>query len=179
MDIIKKMAKDAIDSASPLQFYEATVVTEPPNISIRLRGNSNLVIPKEIISVASHLKLHKHRVTIPGRTYTAQSSGSHSHTSSGSTNSSGAHTHSVNGTTGEEDGHSHSVDAKTDTDGMHSHSFSLSTNSTGSHTHAVFSPERTIETHEQDDRLKKGDHIMVAALQGGQSFFVLDRIERW
>lgn len=179
MDIIKKMAKDAIDSASPLQFYEATVMTEPPNISIRLRGNTNLVIPREIISVASHLKLHKHQVTIPARTYTAESAGSHSHTSTGTTNSSGAHTHSVRGTTGEEEGHSHSIDATTDNNGSHSHSFSSSTNSTGSHTHTVPSPVRTIETHEQDDRLKKGDHIMVAALQGGQSFFVLDRITRW
>lgn len=34
----------------------------------------------------------------------------------------------------------------------------------------------TVQTHEFMDGLKKGEKVMVAAVQGGQSFFIIDRV---
>lgn len=53
--------------------------------------------------------------TVPtaAHTHSVSSDGSHSHTTSGTTNSTGAHTHTVSGLTGEAGGHSHFVTGTT------------------------------------------------------------------
>lgn len=175
----KRIALEAIEQSSPVKLYEATVVNEPPNISIRLKGNSDLVIPKEIITVAEHLKEHRHRFTIPSITVESGTGGSHSHSVSGSTSSAGNHSHSVSGSIGEAEGHTHSFSGNAGSSGSHSHNFNGSTSSNGSHSHMVTIPERNLNTHNYDNGLKKDDHVMVAVVQEGQSFFIFDRLKRW
>lgn len=46
-----------------------------------------------------------------------------------------------------------------------------------SHTHDVNSMEVTGAEIEFTDELKKGEKVMVAAVQGGQSFFIIDRVK--
>ena len=177
LDDFKTLAAKIAKEAS-VQFYEGSVITAPPNLSIRLRGNSNLTIPKSLITVAAHLKTHKHQVVIPAVKVDTNSAGSHSHGVSGTANDAGGHSHSITGNIGEAEGHSHSFSGNANSAGSHSHTLSGSANSAGAHAHSVTIPERTLDTSIQDDSLKIGDHIMVAVVQGGQSFFVMDRITR-
>jgi hypothetical protein len=121
--IIKKLAKEAVDSSGPLQFIEAEVHSAPPNIQLRLKENTKLIIPKEFISVSEHLTRHKRIADI------SSSNIAESMTSAGYT----AHTHNIT---------------------------------------ALTMKDAQIEFK---DELKKGDRVMVAAIQGGQSFFVIDR----
>ncbi len=99
---IKKMALEAIDTNSPLQFIEGEIHSAPPNIELRLKNNPKLIIPSEFIIVSEYLTKYKRTVNMP--------------------------------------------------------SLSLK--------------NAEIEFLEE---LKTGDKVMVAAIQGGQSFFIIDR----
>jgi|SRR5690625_3177270 len=120
---IKKMAKEAMDASSPLQFIEAEVHSAPPNIQIRLKDNKKLLIPSEFIRISEHLTRHKRTANI------SSSNISESMTSAGEK----------------------------------------------SHTHNIQSLTLKNAEIEFVDQLKIGDKVMVAAIQGGQSFFIIDR----
>ncbi len=45
------------------------------------------------------------------------------------------------------------------------------------HTRQVRVNGRTVQIYEFMDELKKGETVMVAAVQGGQSFFIMDRVK--
>ncbi|MCC5468620.1 DUF2577 domain-containing protein [Pelosinus baikalensis] len=64
LELIKQAAKDVAASGNPVEVFEAVVLTPPPGLSIRLKGNGNLVIPKELIVVAELLTNHKRQVKI-------------------------------------------------------------------------------------------------------------------
>ena len=64
LDLIKQAAKDVAASGNPVEVFEAVVLTPPPCLSIRLKGNGNLVIPKELIVVAELLTKHKRKVKL-------------------------------------------------------------------------------------------------------------------
>ncbi|EID42851.1 DUF2577 domain-containing protein [Parageobacillus thermoglucosidasius] len=98
---IKKIALEAVQAESPLRLVEATVVSPPPDIQIRLKGNPKLLIPSDIISIAEHLTKHKRQIRVNGG---------------------------------------------------------------------------TVQEYEFVDELKMNDRVMVAIIQGGQSFFIIDRI---
>lgn len=53
---------------------------------------------------------------------------------------------------------------------------SMTSNGDPSHTHNIQSIKLTNAEIEFLDELKTGDKVMVAAVQGGQSFFIIDRI---
>ncbi|WP_404407746.1 DUF2577 domain-containing protein [Jeotgalibacillus malaysiensis] len=95
-----KIAEQAQHASSPVMLVKGEVVSPPPNISVRLKSNSKLVIPSSMIMIAEHLKNHSRQIRVNG----------------GSTN-----------------------------------------------------------TYEFMDELKSGDKVMVASIQGGQSFFIIDR----
>jgi Protein of unknown function (DUF2577) len=120
---IKKMAIEAVNANSPLQFIEGEVYSAPPNIQLRLKNNSKLVIPSEFIHIAEHLTRHKRAVNI-----TSLNVGDLM-TSAGDPE----------------------------------------------HTHNIQSLSLKNAEIEFTDQLKKGDKVMVAAIQGGQSFFIIDK----
>ena len=64
LDLIKQAAKDVAASGNPVEVFEAVVLTPPPSLSIKLKGNGNLIIPKELIVVAELLTKHKRRVKL-------------------------------------------------------------------------------------------------------------------
>lgn len=64
LELIKQAAQNAAASGNPVEVFEAVVVTPPPGLSIRLKGNNNLVIPKELLVVAELLTNHKRRVKL-------------------------------------------------------------------------------------------------------------------
>lgn len=120
---IKKMAIEAVNANSPLQFIEGEVYSAPPNIQLRLKNNSKLVIPSEFIHIVEHLTRHKRTVNI------TSSNVGDLMTSAGDPE----------------------------------------------HTHNIQSLSLKNAEIEFTDQLKKGDKVMVAAIQGGQSFFIIDK----
>lgn len=124
LQIIKKAAKDANQSESPLEIIEAVVSIAPPNLKIKVKNNAKLDIPTEIIQVSEHLTKHKRTANVTGAVIA----------SSMTPNGQGPHTHDITG-----------VDIE----------------------------EADIEF---TDELKLGDQVMVAKLQGGQSFYIFDRV---
>ncbi|HWR07094.1 DUF2577 domain-containing protein [Sporomusa sp.] len=83
LDLIKQAAQNVNASGNPVEVFEAVVLTPPPGLTIRLKGNSNLVIPKELIVVAELLTNHKRRVKISSTNIsdeeTLQGQGPHQH----------------------------------------------------------------------------------------------------
>lgn len=100
--LIKKIALEAVESSSPLRFVEGSIQSTSP-LSLRLKKNSKLIIPSELITVADHLSSQKKNAVI------------------------------VN------DGGGESV------------------------------------TIEFESQLEVGNRVMVAVIQGGQSFFIIDK----
>lgn len=98
--LIKKMAIEAIEAMQPVEIFEAEIVSPSPDVEMKIKSNSGLVIPTELIIVPEHLTHHKRQIRV----------------------NNGA-----------------------------------------------------IQEYEFMDELKNGDQVMVASLQGGQSFFILDR----
>lgn len=70
------------------------------------------------------------------------------------------HTHDYRGDTQETDGHTHSYSSSVDGAGAHSHTL-------------VSKANRTMTIH---NALKIGDKVALLRKQGGQSYFILDRI---
>ncbi|ANB56129.1 hypothetical protein GFC29_3133 [Anoxybacillus sp. B7M1] len=55
VQMIKKIALEAVQAESPLRFLEAIVVSAPPDFQIKLRDNNKLIIPEDLISIAERL----------------------------------------------------------------------------------------------------------------------------
>lgn len=68
IEVLKKIAIDAMNSSGPVRLTEATVTSEPPNLEIRLRGDAKLTIPKELLVVSEHLTRHKRSIVLNGGT---------------------------------------------------------------------------------------------------------------
>lgn len=64
LELIKQAARGVTASGNPVEVFEAVVVSAPPNLSIKLKGNDGLVIPKELIVVAELLTRHKRTVKL-------------------------------------------------------------------------------------------------------------------
>lgn len=83
ISLIKKAAQEANASSNPVEVFEAVVISPPPNLSIKLKGNDNLVIPKELIVVAELLTNHKRTVKMSSTNITdeetLQGLGPHQH----------------------------------------------------------------------------------------------------
>jgi len=58
IDIIQKAIKQGIMNAGLVGVMEGDVVSAPPNLKIKLKNNSKLVIPKELLVVPEHLTTH-------------------------------------------------------------------------------------------------------------------------
>lgn len=70
----------------------------------------------------------------------------------------GTHTHNYSGATTTDENHSHNFDGETKSGGSHSHTIN------GTHTITI------------NNALKVGDRVALLRKQGGQSYFILDRI---
>lgn len=123
IQLIKHMAVEAVDGSGPVQFLEAVVLTKPPELSIKLKSNAKLIIPKSLLVVAEHLTEHFKTGKVM----------------------------------------SEAVES------------SLSLEGSGPHEHDITSLVLGEAIIEFKDELAVGDEVMVASIQGGQSFFIIDR----
>lgn len=83
LNLIKQAAKEVSASGNPVEIFEAVVISPPPNLTIKLKGDDSLVIPKELIVVAELLTKHKRIVKLSSTSITdeetLQGLGPHQH----------------------------------------------------------------------------------------------------
>lgn len=115
IEVIMKAIKQAMDNANLTSLSEGEVVSAPPNLKIRLKKNSKLTIPKELLVVPEHLTNHSKICDI-----------------------------------------------------------SCSSVSTSSESFSNFNAYGASVTFKNS--LKIGDRVMLVSFEGGQRFYILDRI---
>ncbi|PIC72537.1 DUF2577 domain-containing protein [Sporosarcina sp. P17b] len=125
LDIIKRNALKGVNANSPVELMGAIVTQAPPELTIQLKNDSKLPIPKEIIIVAEHLTRHKRKVQIK------------------------------------------SSDIK---------DFTMSPDKDVHGYEAIDITEAEVTFL---DELKAGDEVLVTALQGGQAYYIADRVVRY
>jgi len=153
-ELVKRHCIDSVGSLKLLELMEAEVVSDAPDLKIKLKGSDKLIIPKELIVVAERLCRVKRKVNVTNAGKTEVSSQSF-----------GA-TVQVGSPVGKNDpippAHTHKADV------------------------AVHLKERDFQLREgelhyindddEDDLLKTGDRVIVFSFEGGQKYFIFDRI---
>ncbi len=150
--LIKQHSVKTIQAMKLPALMEAEVVADPPDLKIKLKGNDKLIIPKELIVVAEHLCRDKRMITITNKGNTDISS------------------QTFSGTTGNDN----PVDPVTNT--PHVHSFSVDVALSKRNFTLTEGEIQYLNDKKKEDLLKKGDKIMVISFEGGQKFFIIDRI---
>lgn len=145
-DLIKQHSIKSVQAMKLPELMEAEVVSDAPDLKIKLKGSDKLIIPKELIVVAEKLCRVKRKVNLTNKGKTTIGE----QTFSGNTDQSVTYPHN----------HPYSVKvALTDKD------FTLQEGEI-----------HFLNDDKEDDLLKKGDKVMVITFEGGQKFFIFDRI---
>jgi len=145
--LIKQHSIKSVQSLKLPELMEAEVVSDAPDLKIKLKGSDKLIIPKELIVVAEHLCRVKRKVNLTNTGKTAISKQTFS--------------------------------ASTDTQMGHAHSVSVDVELTERNFTAEQSEVHFLNDDSKDDLLKKGDKVLVVSFEGGQKFFVMDRIVQY
>lgn len=134
LDIIKRAALKGVNAGGPVELMEAVVIQAPPGLLIRLKSDSKLLIPKDIIIVAEHLTRHDRVVTIEHAEMAERDLGD-----------------------------------KTENDYLDTDD-KAPPYTTYKHSYVKLTFE---------DVLKEGDEVLVISLQGGQFYYIADRVIRY
>lgn len=147
IEIVKQAAKDVMENSQMCDLRFGTVVSTSP---LKVQVTNQFTIPSSLLIVPEHLTNHTVSVSIDwGTSY----NGEHNHEVSGSTTP-------TSGGSGE---------GKYDS---HSHTFTDTSSDGGYHNHSISGTRQmTI-----NNALKVGDKVALLRKQGGQSYFILDRI---
>jgi hypothetical protein len=135
----------SVQSLKLPELMEAEVVSGPPDLKLKLKGNDKLIVPKELIVVAERLCRVKRKATLAN---------------SGKTSVSPAQ----------------SFTGKTDDVPGHLHDVTLSVALSDRDFKAENSEIHYLNDDLEDDVLKAGDKVLVVSYEGGQKYFVMDRI---
>lgn len=136
IEIIQKAIKQGIDNAGLVGVMEGEVVSAPPNLKIKLKNNSKLIIPKELLVVPQKLTDYTLQCSIAVDSAVATSS-------------------SISGI-------------------AQSNEYLPSTITSGAVSLNNFNTEGGEITIKNS--LKSGDKVMLVSFEGGQRFYILDRI---
>ncbi|MDQ0112322.1 DUF2577 family protein [Paenibacillus harenae] len=145
-DLIKQHSIKSVQAMKLPELMEAEVVSDAPDLKIKLKGSDKLIIPKELIVVAEKLCRFKRKVNL---------------------------TNKENTTIGKQ---TFSGDTKPSTTYAHTHPYSVEVALTGKDFTLKEGELHFINDDKKDDVLRKGDKVMVITFEGGQKFFIFDRI---
>lgn len=149
IEIMKRAALDATDNAQMCDLRYGKVVSTKP---LKVQVTNLFTIPEALLVVPEHLTDYKVTVSTNWSTTTEPN-----------------HTHQYSGTTQSTSGGNDAAEFAS-----HSHDYSGTTQGAGSHNHKVISDaSNTMTIH---NALKVGDKVALLRKQGGQSYFILDRI---
>jgi len=153
-ELVKLHAVKGIRSLKLLELMEAEVVAGPPDLKVKLKGSDKLIIPKELLVVAEHLCRTVRKVTVMNSGTTEVSSQSFKASVQ------------IGAPVGKDDpippAHDHKADISVDLKGR---KFDL-----------LNGELHYINDDDEDDLLKAGDNVIVFSFEGGQKFFIFDRI---
>ncbi|TLS51750.1 DUF2577 domain-containing protein [Paenibacillus antri] len=156
-ELVKRHCLASVQSLRLLEPMEAEVVAGPPDLKIKLKGNDKLIIPKELIVVAERLCRVRRKANITNAESTAISSQSFDGTVA------------VGAPVGKNDpippAHAHKL---TVTVALKDRKFDL-----------LEGEIHYITEDDKDDTLRAGDRVMAFAFEGGQKYFVYDRIVQY
>ncbi|WP_139489375.1 DUF2577 family protein [Brevibacillus dissolubilis] len=143
--MIRQHSLKAMQTMKVTTLMEAEVVSDPPELKIKLKGNDKLIIPKELIVVAEHLtKEFKREMKVEGKGKSTISAPLTASPKVGMLpNGYVPHVHDVTEI---------------------------------SMTKADFEFIEGTGKIEYTNELKKGDKVMVITFEGGQKFFIMDRV---
>lgn len=65
--LIQEAASRTFNSKKPVEYMEAEVVQDPPELKIRLNGNDKQIIPKELIVLSEYVTNHKREIKLTGK----------------------------------------------------------------------------------------------------------------
>ena len=149
IDIIKRASTDAVEAGKPTDLRFGIVKSTSP---LSIQVTHQFTIPESMLIVPEHLTDYTKKVTFDWETETVPA---HSHSYSGSTQSS-------SGGSGESAFSSHG------------HAYSGTTGDANSHKHKMISNKsKTITIHAA---LQEGEKVALLRKQGGQSYYILDRV---
>ncbi|WP_127496013.1 DUF2577 family protein [Paenibacillus glycanilyticus] len=158
-ELIRQHSMKSARSLKMLELMEAEVTKAPPELSIKLKGSDKLIIPKELIVVAEHLCEVKQQINVhaDGQTEVGKQSFEMTITEV---------PHTVPPPTPDTSPHGH---PKTMLEVVLTNkSFDLKEGEL-----------HYINDDKKDDLLQKGDKVMVMTFEGGQKFFIIDRIVQY
>nr|WP_283094483.1 DUF2577 family protein [Paenibacillus sp. ATY16] len=158
-ELIRQHSMKSARSLKMLELMEAEVTKAPPDLAIKLKGSDKLIIPKELIVVAEHLCEVKQQINLhaDGQTEVGKQSFEMTITEV---------PHTVPPPTPDTSPHGH---PKTMLEvALTNKSFDLKEGEL-----------HYINDDKKDDLLQKGDKVMVMTFEGGQKFFIIDRIVQY
>ncbi|MDQ0112323.1 hypothetical protein J2T15_001758 [Paenibacillus harenae] len=161
-DLIKLHSMNSVRSLRMLELMEAEVVSAPPELQLKLKGNDKLIIPKELIVVAGHLCETKRKVHLNRASKTAEEK--ESSMAVGKASFDMTLTEML-----------HAIPPPA-VDEMHSHESKVEVALLDQSFAMTEGELHYINDDKEDDLLMKGDKVMVASFEGGQKFFVIDRV---
>lgn len=148
--LIKQHSMKSVQSLKLMELMEAEVVAPPPDLKIKLKGSDKLIIPKELIIVAEHLCEVKQKVNMTEGKATI---GEQEFDTTFSKEKHPVYPYPI---------HTHTAKVKV---ALTDRKFSMAEGEL-----------HYINDDKEDDLLKKGDKVMVLSFEGGQRFFIVDRI---
>ncbi|MUT65320.1 DUF2577 family protein [Paenibacillus sp. NEAU-GSW1] len=144
--LIKQHSLKSVQSMKLPELMEAEVVSDAPDLKIKLKGSDKLIIPKELIVVAEKLCRVRRKVNLTNEKLTTIES------------------QEFSGNTDPSD-HPHSYKVTVD---LKDKDFTMKEGEI-----------HFINDKKEDDLLRKGDKVMVISYEGGQKFFIFDRIVQY
>ncbi len=168
--IIKEAAVDAVNATQPVQLMFGTVISAKP---LKVQVTPKLILLEGNLVLAGSLTKKEIKFNVTGNT---EKIDNHTHTISVTVENGGEHQHRIVASTKSADSHSHDMDVKTYTldanfEGEHRHTASGWAELNGGHSHDVNIPV----TITIDNSLKKGDSVILARMQGGNKYLILDK----
>lgn len=149
IDIMKRSAMEAMDNAKMCDLRYGKVVSTSP---LKVQITNLLTIPESMLVVPQNLTDYDVYVSLDWVTETVPN-----------------HTHQYGGSTEPRSG-----GGGDESFASHSHSYSGTTQGAGMHDHSLISRKNKVMTIH--NALKVGDKVALLRKQGGQSYFILDRI---
>lgn len=152
-ELIKMHSMKSLRSLKLMELMEAEVTKDPPELEIKLKGSDKLIIPKELIVVAEHLCEVTQKINL----------------NAGSKTEVGKQSFDMTITP-----MPHTLPPPNNT--PHDHPSKLEVALADRNFDMKEGELRYLNDDKKDDLLKKGDKVMVITFEGGQKFFVIDRI---
>jgi hypothetical protein len=152
-ELVKRHSLKSVEAWKGLGLFEAEVVSGAPDVKIKLKGNDKLIVPKELLVVAEHLCRTTRKAHVKNAGKTSFSS------------------QDCDGVVGPA--------VPVNPPPPHAHTLSMPIEFAGRSFRFEEGDIHYLNDDGEDDLLRAGDLVMAFSFEGGQRYFVFDRIVRY